>query len=185
MMTIRFKLHREPSFFSALLLGFVALSAAEPALAAGYTAIDLTPDRASSSANAIAAGAVGGFDVRVRVEANKGNKDKRFNYATLWNGTAISAQNIHPGGIFTHSVATALNGPWIVGYGADDTRIGTPAYYHAIVWDAAYQATDLNAFLPAPFVGSRASGVDERGIVSGYMVTATGQRHAVVWVPNS
>lgn len=125
-----------------------------------------------------------GYDVRVRNEAAKGNKYKRFNFATVWTGTAASALNIHPGGSFTHSFATDVKGQWIVGYGGDDSRIGTPGYYHALVWDAAYQATDLNAILPAPFIGSQALAVDGQGNVSGYMVTATGIRHAVVWVRN-
>lgn len=124
-----------------------------------------------------------GFDVRVRAEANKGNKDKRFNYAYVWNGSASSAVNIHAGG-FTHTYATAIKGQWIAGYGADETRLGTPAYYHAIVWDAAYQATDLNAALPAPYVGSQALAVDELGNVAGYAMTATGYRQAVVWMRN-
>lgn len=127
-----------------------------------------------------------GFDVRVRAEANKGNKDKRFNYAYVWNGSAASAVNIHAGG-FTHTYATAIKGQWIAGYGADETRLGTPAYYHAIVWDAAYQVTDLNAALaalPATYVGSQALAVDELGNVAGYALTATGYRQAVVWVRN-
>jgi hypothetical protein len=37
-----------------------------------------------------------GFDIRVRQEAAKGNKTRRFNFAHVWTGTAASAVNIHP-----------------------------------------------------------------------------------------
>jgi len=121
-----------------------------------------------------------GYDVRVRNEAAKGNKDKRFNYATVWAGTAQSAQIIHPY-LFTHSYAAAINGPWIAGYAADESKSGTPGFYHAIAWDANYQATDLNAFLPTKFVGSQAFSVDDQGNIAGIALTADGQRHAVVW----
>lgn len=121
-----------------------------------------------------------GYDVRVRQEAAKGNKDKRFTYATVWAGNASSALNIHPFG-FTHSYAAAIKGAWIAGYGANDAAFGTPAYFHALVWDANYEAVDLHASLPAQFVGSQALAVDENGNVSGVATTAEGQRHAIVW----
>ncbi len=124
-----------------------------------------------------------GYDVRVRVEAVKGNKDARFNYATVWNGTAASAQIIHASP-FTHSYATAVNGPWIAGYGADQTKPGTPAYYHAVVWDVNFHPLDLNAYLPAGYVGSQAFAVDAHGNVAGSMVAADGTRHAVLWTLN-
>lgn len=123
------------------------------------------------------------YEIRVRVEAAKGNKTAIFTYAAVWSGSAASMINIHvyP---FKHTYATGVAGSFIAGYGADDTKIGTPAYYHALVWDANLQPTDLNTFLPAGFVGSQALSVDAAGYVSGYMMTATGERHAVVWVPN-
>jgi hypothetical protein len=124
-----------------------------------------------------------GYDVRVRVEAFKGQKTARFNYAMVWTGTAASAVNIHPYP-FNHSYAMAVNGSWIAGYASDAAAIGTPAYNHAIVWDANYQATDLNTFLPAGFIGSQALAVDAAGNVAGYMMAANGTRHAVVWVLN-
>lgn len=124
-----------------------------------------------------------GYDVRVRVEAVKGQKTARYNYAMVWTGTAASAVNIHPYP-FQHSYATAINGNWIAGYAADPSAISTPAYYHAIVWDANYQATDLNSFLPTGFIGSQALSVDANGNVAGYMMAADGTRHAVVWVLN-
>ncbi|WP_374087263.1 hypothetical protein [Methylomicrobium lacus] len=123
-----------------------------------------------------------GYDIRVRSEAPKGNKDKRFNFATVWSGTAASALVIHPYP-FTHSYAAAVNGPWIAGYAGDDSKRSTPAYYHAIVWDSTnYQPTDLNTYLPAAFVGSQAFSVDAQGNVAGVALTADGQRHAVVWM---
>lgn len=123
------------------------------------------------------------YEIRVRVEAAKGNKTAIFTYAAVWSGSAASMLNIHvyP---FKHTYATGVAGSFISGYGADDTKIGTPAYYHALVWDANLQPTDLNAFLPAGFVGSQALSVDSAGYVSGYMMTAAGERHAVVWIPN-
>lgn len=131
-----------------------------------------------------------GYIVRVRSEAAKGNHDVRFNYATMWTGTVASATTIHPYPInnpttsFTNSYATAVSGPTIVGYATDDAASGTPAYYHAIVWDASLNSIDLNAFLPAGFVGSQAFSVDAQGNIAGVMSTADGQRHAVQWVPN-
>lgn len=121
-----------------------------------------------------------GYDVRVRREAANGNKDKRFYYATIWNGSSASALNIHPAG-YGNSYATAVKGTWITGYASDETRFGTPGYYHAIVWDSSYQSTDLQSYLPAQFVGSQALSVDESGNVAGVALTAGGQRHAILW----
>ena len=132
-----------------------------------------------------------GYDVRVRVEAAKGNKTARFYYATVWSGTAASAVNIHPApvnadpaAIFTNSFALGTSAGRVAGYATDSTRTNTPAYYHAIVWDAAYNSVDLNAFLPAGFTGAQALSVDADGTVSGVMINAAGQRHAVAWIPN-
>lgn len=130
-----------------------------------------------------------GYDVRVRSEAARGNHDARFNYATVWTGTVASATTIHPypvnntTTVFTHSYALAVNGPTIVGYAGDQAALGTPAYNHAIVWDASFNSIDLNAFLPAGFVGAQALSVDAQGNIAGVMSTADGQRHAVLWVP--
>lgn len=132
-----------------------------------------------------------GFDIRVRQEAAKGNKDKRFNYAHLWTGTAASALNIHPyplnnlpGINLTQSFALAMNGNWIVGYAGDETKFGTPAYSHAIVWSSSFESIDLNAFLPEGFVGAQATSVDADGNVSGFIAKADGARHAAVWIRN-
>lgn len=128
--------------------------------------------------------------VRVRVEAPKGNKDVLRSFANVWTGGDVnSATIIHPypvnntAATFTESFATAVSGPTIVGYATDQAASGTPAYYHAIVWNASYAAIDLNAFLPAGFVGSQAFSVDAQGNIAGVMSTADGQRHAVLWVP--
>ncbi|MBL9146070.1 MAG: hypothetical protein JNM99_20480 [Verrucomicrobiaceae bacterium] len=131
-----------------------------------------------------------GFDIRVRVEAVKGAKDKRFNYAHVWTGTAASALNIHPyasnadGALFEHSFATKVAGPYIAGYVNVPSKINTPAYNRAVVWDASFQAIDLNAYLPAGFIGSQALDVDAEGNVAGVMTKADGTRHAVLWIPN-
>lgn len=129
------------------------------------------------------------YEVRVRTEAPKGNKTAMFTYATAWAGTAASAINIHPSPVnssvvFKHSFASSVAGPYIAGYAADDSKIGTPAYYHAIVWNASLQATDLNAFLPAGFIGAQAFSVDREGNIAGYIATASGIRHAALWIPN-
>lgn len=132
-----------------------------------------------------------GYDVRIRVEAVGGANSTIRDYATVWTGTATSAVVIHatpvnaaPNVSFTHSFATAVSGNWIAGWAADSSKSGTPAYYHAIVWDGANQSYDLNAFLPAGFTGAQALAVDAQGNVSGVMISATGQRHAAVWTLN-
>lgn len=126
------------------------------------------------------------YDVRVRAEAAKGNKDKRFTYATVWtSNSAAGALNIHPYTLgMTHSYAMAANGQWIAGYAADETKLGTPAYFHAIVWDADYWPVDLNAYLPAGYVGARALAVDRDGNVAGVAVASGGQSAPMLWVRN-
>ncbi|MCC7375111.1 MAG: hypothetical protein IT581_10700 [Verrucomicrobiales bacterium] len=131
-----------------------------------------------------------GFDIRVRQEAAKGNKDKRFNFAHVWTDTASSALNIHsyfplnaPTGVnLTQSYALGIQGSWIVGYAGDELKFGTPAYSHAIVWDANFQAIDLNGYLAEGFVGAQATSVDADGNVSGFIAKADGTRHAAVWL---
>ncbi len=131
-----------------------------------------------------------GFDIRVRAEAANGNKDRRFNYAHVWTGSAASALNIHPyssnadGKILDHSYAMKVKGQYIVGYANASTGTTTIGLARAIVWDSNYQATDLQAFVPAGFVSSVAYGVDESGNISGVMTKADGTRHAVLWIPN-
>lgn len=131
-----------------------------------------------------------GFDIRVRREAANGNKDRRFNYAHVWTGTAASALNIHPyasnadGKLLDHSYALKVKGPSIVGYATVSTGSTTIGLARAIVWDSNYQATDLQAFVPAGFVSSVAYGVDESGNIAGVMTKADGTRHAVLWMPN-
>jgi len=171
-----------------LQVGYVIKGTANAALWSG-SAKSLLVLHPKDAATSVAYGTDGvlqvgysGYDTRVRSEAPKGNKNKRFNFATVWSGTASSALVIHPYP-FTHSYAAAVNGPWIVGYAGDQSKNGTPAYHHAIVWDSTnYQPTDLNTFLPAAFVGSQAFSVDAQGNVAGVALTADGQRHAVVWM---
>jgi hypothetical protein len=131
-----------------------------------------------------------GFDIRVRVEAAKGNKNRRFNYAHVWTGTAASALNIHPymssadGALLESSYAMKVKGSYVVGYATVSTGTTAIGPARAIVWDAAYQATDLQAFVPAGFVSSVAYAVDENGNVAGVMTRVDGSRHAVLWVRN-
>jgi hypothetical protein len=131
-----------------------------------------------------------GFDIRVRREAVNGNKDRRFNYAHVWTGTAASALNIHPyassadGKALDHSYALKVKGSYIVGYANVSTGTTTIGLARAIVWNSNYEATDLQAFVPVGFVSSVAYGVDENGYIAGVMTKADGTRHAAVWVPN-
>lgn len=179
-------------------VGYVVKSQAEAALWRGtrQSKVSLHPKNAVVSVANATDGTrqVGyaGFDIRVRQEAAKGNKNKRFNYAHVWNGTAASASNIHPyplnnlpGINLTQSFALETTGGWIVGYAGDETKFGTPAYSHAIVWNSRLEATDLNQFLPAGFVGAQALSVDAAGNVSGFIAKADGTRHAAVWIRNT
>jgi hypothetical protein len=132
-----------------------------------------------------------GFDIRVRVEAVGGKKDKRFNYAHVWTGTAASALNIHPyvssadGAALESSYALSVAGSYVAGYATLSTGTTTIGRPRALVWDANYQATDLQAFVPAGFVSSVAYAVDAEGNVAGVMTAADGTRHAVLWVLNT
>lgn len=131
-----------------------------------------------------------GFDIRVRQEAANGNKDKRFNYAYVWSGTAASGVNIHPyassadGAALESSYALSVAGGNIAGYATLSTGTTTIGRPRAIVWDSNLQATDLQAFVPAGFVSSVAYAVDAEGNVAGVMTAADGSRHAVLWVFN-
>ncbi len=131
-----------------------------------------------------------GFNIRVRVEAVKGQKDKRFNYAHVWTGTAASALNIHPyassadGAALESSYALSVAGSYVAGYATLSTGTTTIGRPRALVWDANYQATDLQAFVPAGFISSVAYAVDAGGNVAGVMTAADGTRHAAVWVLN-
>ncbi|MBS0660618.1 MAG: hypothetical protein JSR82_20550 [Verrucomicrobia bacterium] len=131
-----------------------------------------------------------GFDLRVREEATRGNKEKRFNFAHVWTGTAASALNIHPstssadGALLEHSYAQKVRGPWIVGHATTKATATTPARFRALVWNANYEATDLNAFLPPEFIHAQAVAIDEAGNIAGVMWKADGTRHAVAWLPN-
>lgn len=132
-----------------------------------------------------------GFDIRVRVEAVGGQKDKRYNYAYVWTGTATSGLNIHAyvssadGSFFDSSYALSMAGQWIAGYATLSTGISrTTGLARAIVWNGTYQATDLHAFTPAGSISSVAYAVDSDGDVAGVVTKADGTRHAVLWVPN-
>ncbi len=131
-----------------------------------------------------------GFDIRVRAEAVKGAKDRRFNYAHVWSGTADSAINIHPyssnadGAAFENSYALSVAGPYIAGYVTVATGTTTIGRSRAIVWDSNFQAIDLQAYVPEGFVSSVAYAVDAEGNVAGVMTKADGSRHAVLWIPN-
>ena len=176
-------------------VGYVVKSVATAALWRGSdrSLISLHPrDAVMSVANAtdgVRQVGYSGYDIRVRQEAAKGNKTARFNYAMVWSGSAASAVNIHPGApvnsttVLAQSYALGMAGGAIVGYGVPSTVAGVTTQPHALVWDQSLTAVDLNAFLPAGFVGAIAYSVDAQGQIAGFMNTADGRRHAALWVP--
>ena len=176
-------------------VGFVLKSQANAALWRGTKAYTLLHPKNAVISTATATDGVhqvgnAGFDIRVRVEAAKGNKNKRFTYAYNWSGTSASGVNIHPyistrdNTLFEGSYALDISGPHIAGYATVAAAIGTPAFQRAVVWNANFEATDLSAYIPAEFIGSVAYSVDSSGNVVGSMTKADGTRHAVVWVPS-
>jgi hypothetical protein len=55
---------------------------------------------------------------------------------------------------------------------------------HALLWSgSADSCVDLNTFLPAGFVTSEATGIDEQGCITGTAFDEGGRYHAVMWVP--
>jgi hypothetical protein len=123
----------------------------------------------------------GGVDVQIYVE--KRGRRVRFNYALLWTGTAASFQTLDSSS-FRDTYATGVAGTTICGNGAIGTPTGTITSRHALAWTGAeHTLTDLHAALPAGFASSLATGVDAQGNISGTATTATGVRHAIVWVP--
>jgi hypothetical protein len=168
--------------------GYVTKGSLNAALWSGTakSLVNLHPRTAErSSANAtdgVRQVGYAGYDVRIRGEVAHGNHSAIYSYATVWSGTVGSEVNIHPSG-FQQSIATGVSGDTIAGFAMDPARIGTPAYYHAIVWDAANSPMDLNPTLPAGFIGAQALAVDVFGNVAGVMTKADGTRHAVLWLP--
>lgn len=129
---------------------------------------------------------VGFSSISVKAPGEPGNHGPvtvSYSSATLWKGTAASAQNM--GSPFDQSYALGISGNAVVGYGYNGKGVGAYATYHALVWNATtFQTTDLNAFLPAGFTGAMATGVDAAGNVSGTIITPDGLPHAAVWLPN-
>ncbi|MBL9114705.1 MAG: hypothetical protein JNJ83_06820 [Verrucomicrobiaceae bacterium] len=176
-------------------VGFVLKGQANAVLWRGSKAYTLLHPKGAVISTASATDGVrqvgnAGFDIRVRVEAVKGNKNKRFTYAYVWSGTSASGLNIHPyistrdNTLFEGSYALDVAGSHIVGYATVPSAVGTPGYQRAVVWNASLEATDLSAFIPTQFIGSVAYGVDASGNIAGVMTKADGTRHAVIWVPN-
>ena len=122
------------------------------------------------------------FDTEVADEATRARITKRVNKAYVWDATVASARSIHPAS-FTQSYATSINGSSIVGYAYKGYESGILATYRAILWNSRLQPIDLNAFLPADFIGAIANSIDAEGTIAGTIFTQDGTRHAALWIP--
>lgn len=115
----------------------------------------------------------------------KGGPTRTAFYAMVWSGTAASAQflSTYP---YQMGFATGVSGSKVVGYAYDGYGLGSASTYRALVWNlnTPSDPIDLNAFLPAGYVGSIANSVDAQGNVVGVMYSADGAPHAAVWMPN-
>ncbi len=101
-----------------------------------------------------------------------------LSHALLWEGTAASAIDLHPAG-FASSAAIGLRDSFQVGVGRGPDTGGEE---HALLWlGRPDTVVDLHRFLPAGYVASGATDVDEYGHVVGSALTAQGEYHAVLW----
>src|SRR5262249_32790164 len=96
-------------------------------------------------------------------------------HAMLWHGTAASAVDLHPGGIFAESWAITASGGIQIGTGG---LFRQPRYTHALFWHgSAASAVDLNP------PGAISSGI---GGISGDQITGTVNYgvadHAGLWL---
>lgn len=106
-----------------------------------------------------------------------GNERER---AAIWSADGSTWTNIHPAGLF-QSLAYACRGGKQVGF--TSTAGFNP---HAWLWQGSAESSlDLQSFLPVEFTASRATGIDENGVISGYAYAFEFgfQPVAVVWVP--
>jgi hypothetical protein len=103
-------------------------------------------------------------------------------HAVLWSGTAASAVDLNPTGVFVTSQAEAVRNGLQVGVGQ---AISTPGRTQAIAWHGtAASWINLHARLPYPFTlwSSFAMGIDNQGNVLGYISTADGSdKRPVIW----
>ena len=100
-------------------------------------------------------------------------------HACMWKGTAASAIDLHPTG-FSISAALAVYGTTEAGY-----AVTSAAKSHAMIWKgSAASALDLQAFLPASYVQSAATGIDPDGSIVGWASNGT-YRYPVVWTPEN
>jgi hypothetical protein len=101
--------------------------------------------------------------------------------AAIWSTDGTSWTNIHPAGLFQSLALGCRNGKQ-VGF----ARYLFAPFEHARVWSGSAESSiDLHPFLPAQFIASVATGIDENGVICGYASTNGADRHAVVWVPGT
>jgi len=124
---------------------------------------------------------VGYYGVNVRVFSEGRPRDIRFYSAGFWTGTADSFTYLPS--TYRHSFALGVNGDTIVGYGNTTDLIGFPQYSHAVAWVGPnHSMVDLHALLDREMVTSRATGVDERGNITGWGVSTSNVVKSFVWV---
>ncbi|HYR84360.1 MAG TPA: hypothetical protein VE422_09815 [Terriglobia bacterium] len=135
------------------------------------SAVDLHPAGFSSSVANAAADSVqvgSGFSTSAQ-----------HDHALLWTGTASSAIDLNPSGI-TESMAGGIgSGGAIVGWVSGQP---TGNQRHAFLWlGASRTVVDLHNFLPAGYISSVASGIDDNDDVVGWAITSAGDANAVLW----
>lgn len=102
-----------------LVCPLVVVATALPSFAVTYRAVLLHPQAAEQSA---ANGISGGSEVGYVVDASS------HNHPALWQGTSQSYVDLLNPPSVANSVATAISGNVVAGYGAGDTN------YHAVLW---------------------------------------------------
>jgi hypothetical protein len=104
-----------------------------------------------------------------------------FTHAMLWSGSAESAIDLHPGGVYTSSRALGISDEFQVGYAS------LPGSDHAMLWSgSAASAFDLHSLLPsASFKRSYAYSIDTSmlsgTIIHGFGVDNADKLHALAW----
>jgi hypothetical protein len=100
--------------------------------------------------------------------------------ALLWSGSAESVVSLHPQG-YTSSAANGVAAGQQVGSGTLSEST------HALLWSGSAQSVvDLHQFLPAGYISSMASAIDEAGNIAGSACPDTSAAcHAVLWKPSA
>jgi hypothetical protein len=129
----------------------------------------------SSQAIAVWGNQQGGFYTSVATGGSQ--------HAVIWAGTAASALDLNPNGVFVSSTIKAVRNGLQVGSANPSAN---PAKYQAIAWHgSAATWINLHSKLPAPFQlwHSFAEGIDNLGNITGYVGNSAGTDvRPVVWV---